>query len=43
MRDEELGCEKKSIELIRDFESVKKHKLRDIDDPDDKDLQFDDF
>jgi hypothetical protein len=38
MRDEELEAESKSIELIRSFESVKKHKFRDLDDADDKDL-----
>ena len=38
MRDEELEAESKSIELIRSFESVKKHKFRDLEDADDKDL-----
>ena len=43
MRDEELTCEKNAIKFIEDFQGIKKHKLRDIDDQDDKDLQLDDF
>jgi hypothetical protein len=38
MRDEELDCEKRAIKLIEDFQSVKKHKLRDIEDKDDIEL-----
>lgn len=31
LRDEELASEKKSIETIREFESYRKHKMRDLD------------
>ena len=43
MRDEELQGEKKSIDLIREFQRLKKHKLRDLEDQDDKALITDDY
>lgn len=36
MRDKELECEKQSIELIKSFQRLKKHKLRYLDQQDDK-------
>ena len=38
MRDEELLCEKTAINYINDFQGIRKHKLRDIEDADDQDL-----
>ena len=36
MRKEELGAEKKSIDLIKDFVSLRKHRFRDLEDSADK-------
>lgn len=36
LRDEELASEKKSIETIREFESYRKHKMRNLDQFDSK-------
>lgn len=43
MRDEELLAEKKSIDLIRKFQSKKKHKLRDLDEQEDKALIIEEY
>ena len=43
MRDEELLGEKKSIDLIRHFQRLKKHKLRDLEEQEDKALIIDDY
>lgn len=43
MRDEELNGEKKSIDLIREFQRLKKHKLRDLEEQEDKALIIDDY
>lgn len=43
MRDEELLGEKKSIDLIRDFQRLKKHKLRYLEDQEDKAMIQDDI
>ena len=37
LKAEELGSEKKSIELIGKFQSFKKHVMRELEDVDDKD------
>lgn len=36
LRNEELGSEKKSIKTIQDFESFRKHKMRDLNKMDQK-------
>ena len=43
MRDEELLAEKRSIELIANFQGLKKHKLRDLENQEDKQLDVDDI
>jgi hypothetical protein len=43
MRDEELLGEKKSIELIRKFQQFKKHKLRELEEQEEKGLIIDDI
>lgn len=43
MRDSELDCEKRAINFINDFQGIRKHKFRDIEDQEDRDLQMDDF
>ena len=43
MRDSELDCEKRAIQFIADFQGIRKHKFRDIEDQEDRDLQMDDF
>ena len=43
MRDEELLGEKRSIELIRKFQQFKKHKLREIEAEDDKQLILEEY
>jgi hypothetical protein len=43
MRKEELDAEKRSIELIRALEGQKKHKLRAIEEAEDKNLASEDF
>ena len=43
MRDEELLGEKKSIDLIREFQRLKKHKLRYLEDQEDKAMIQDDI
>ena len=43
LRDEELMAEKKCVDMIKDFQGYKKHKLRDLDALEDKGLQIDEF
>jgi hypothetical protein len=43
MKDEELLGEKKSIDHIRNFQRLKKHKLRDLEEQDDKALIIEDY
>lgn len=43
MRDKQILCEQQSIELIRKFQQFKKHKLRHLEDEDDKVLIMDEF
>ena len=43
MRDEELLGEKKSIVLMREFQRLKKHKLRELEDLEEKTYQLEDF
>lgn len=43
MHEEELSAEERSIALIRDLQGVKKHKLREIEESEDRHLASDDF
>lgn len=43
LRGEELASEKKSIKVIQDFESYKKHKMRELHELESKAEYLDDF
>lgn len=43
MRDSELDCEQRAINFINDFQGIRKHKFRDIEDEEGRELQYDDF
>mmetsp|Transcript_12258 Transcript_12258/g.20626 ORF Transcript_12258/g.20626 Transcript_12258/m.20626 type:complete len:230 (-) Transcript_12258:49-738(-) len=43
MRSEEIFAEKRSIELIRKVQSMKKHKLRELEESEDKALAIEDY
>ena len=42
MREEELDAEKRSIEILNDLKSKKKHKYRDLDEAEDRSMVLDD-